>query len=222
MTPLTQADKARLFERMRQEPSPTRRATRARAWLVLPAGVFVASALYFAFDGPEHGQGRPLWFYLAAATSWGAVAVLSMMGALGHERGASWRSRGALLAVALGTPAVLFGAMFAVAVIAPELTDLYADRTGFKCMGLTMAAAVFPLLALLRLRRQSDPVHPGATGAALGSACGASAGVMVELWCPVASPAHIAIGHVLPIVALSALGALFGARVLAVRRAPGR
>jgi len=222
MTPLTPVDKARLFERMRQEPSPTRRATRARTWLVLPAGIFVASALYFAFDGPAHGQGRPLWFYVAAATSWAAVAALSMLGAIGHERGASWRSRGLLLSVALGTPAVLFGAMLAVAVVAPELADLYAERSGFKCLGLTMAAAVFPLLALLHLRRQSDPVHPGVTGAALGSACGACAGVMVELWCPVASLAHVAVGHVLPIILLSGAGALYGARVLAIRPVPGR
>lgn len=218
MTPLTPADKARLFERMRLDPSPTRRAIRARAWLVLPAGVFVASALYFAFDGPEHGQGRPLWFYVAAVVSWMAVAILSMMGALGHGRRASWRSRGVLLAVAVGTPGLLFGVMCALRVVAPSLTEQYAEPPGFRCMGLSLAAAVFPLLGLLYVRRQSDPVHPGWTGAALGSACGASAGVMVELWCPVTSQAHVALGHVLPIIALSVLGAVLGARLLAVRR----
>jgi hypothetical protein len=174
--------------------------------------------LYFALDGPEHGRGRPLWFCLAAAVTWAAVAALSMMGALGHERGASWRSGGVLLAIAVGTPALLFGLMFAAAVVAPDLTAPCTERTGLRCIGLTMAAAVFPLLALLRVRRQSDPVHPAATGAALGSACGAAAGVMVVLWCPVASPAHIALGHVLPVVVLSVIGALLGARALAVRR----
>jgi hypothetical protein len=40
---------------------------------------------------------------------------------------------------------------------------------------------------------------------------------MVELWCPVATPSHVAIGHVLPIVALMALGAMFGGRTLGMR-----
>ena len=218
MTTMTPADKARLFERMHLVPSPTRRATRARAWLVLPAGILFASALYFVSNGPVNGQGRPLWFYLAAAVSWAGVAALSMMGALGRERGASWRSGGALLGVAVGTPALLLGLMLGAAVVAPDLAEPRPERTGLWCIGLTMAAAALPLLALLHVRRQSDPVHPALAGAALGSACGASAGVMVELWCPVASPAHIALGHVLPIVVVSVIGALLGARALAVRR----
>jgi hypothetical protein len=40
---------------------------------------------------------------------------------------------------------------------------------------------------------------------------------MVELWCPVATPAHVALGHVLPIVVMALVGALLGARVIAIR-----
>jgi hypothetical protein len=44
---------------------------------------------------------------------------------------------------------------------------------------------------------------------------------MVEMWCPVAAPRHVAIGHILPIVIMAILGALLGARVIAMR-APRR
>jgi hypothetical protein len=43
---------------------------------------------------------------------------------------------------------------------------------------------------------------------------------MVEMWCPVMTLRHIAIGHVAPIVALGLLAAVFGDRVLVVRARP--
>jgi len=122
-----------------------------------------------------------------------------------------------LTAVVVGTPALLFAMMFAFAVLHPEVTLLHPERIGYRCLGLTLAGAVFPLLSLAFIRRGSDPVHPVATGAALGAACGAAAGVMVELWCPVAAPRHVAVGHILPIAIVSVLGALLGARVIAMR-----
>jgi len=206
--------KARLMAALRGAPSSTRSTARVWAWLVLPSGVIVASALFFAFHGIEHGGGRPRSFYVACAVSWTAVAAASMWGALGRARASSWRSRSALLAVAAVTPALLFAIMFAMAVIQPEVTAIHPERLGLKCLGLTLAAAAFPL------RRESDPVHPATTGAALGSACGASAGIMVELWCPVAAPAHVAFGHILPIVLLAVLGAVLGARMLGLPRSP--
>jgi hypothetical protein len=199
-------------------PSSTRSSARSSAWLILPSGVIIAAALYFAFNGMEHGAGRALWFYVTCAISWSAVAAASMRGALGQARTTNWRPRSALIVVAAGTPGILFAMMFALAVLHPEVTTIHPERLGLKCLGLTLAAAAFPLISLLYLRRESDPVHPALTGAALGSACGASAGIMVELWCPVATPAHVAFGHILPILVLALLGTLLGARVLRVRR----
>ena len=45
-----------------------------------------------------------------------------------------------------------------------------------------------------------------------GAAAGAWAAVMVELWCLLALPEHILVGHVLPLVALAAAGAALSAR----------
>jgi hypothetical protein len=186
-------------------------------WLVLPSSLIVAAALFFAFDGPHHGQGRATWFYAASLLGWASVAALSIWGAFARGGSALGRPRTWLVAIAVGAPAALFAMMFGLAVVHPEVTIVHPERLGLKCLGLTVAAATFPLLALALIRRGSDPVHPIATGAALGSACGASAGVMVEMWCPVAASHHVAIGHILPIAIMAILGAVLGARVIAMR-----
>jgi len=218
---VTEDLKARVLESTRAARSPPRRASQLHAWLVLPSSVIVAAALFFAFDGLHHGEGRPSWFYVASSLGWMAVAALSLWAAFGRGGSALGRSRTWLTAVVVGTPALLFAMMFAFAVVHPEVTLLHPERLGLKCLGLTLAGAVFPLLALAFVRRGSDPVHPVATGAALGAACGAAAGVMVELWCPVAAPRHVAVGHILPIAIVSLFGAMMGARVIAMRSRPG-
>jgi hypothetical protein len=209
--------KDRILLATRETPSATRPVSRAYTWLVAPASMIAAAALYFAFDGTAHGAGRANWFYVASTLGWAGVSLLSMWGALGRGGSAIGRSRMWLYAFAAGTPAALFALMFGIALSHPEVTAIHPEKIGFKCFGLTLAAAAFPLLALAFARRGSDPSHPVATGAALGAACGASSGVMVEMWCPVAAPRHIAFGHILPIIVLTLLGAALGARFIAMR-----
>jgi hypothetical protein len=213
--------KDRILLATRATPSATRPASRATTWLIAPASVIAAASLYFAFDGPEHGAGRAGWFYAATTLGWAAVAALSTWGALGRGPSALGRSRGLLLGITVATPATLLALMFGLAVLHPEVTSIHPKLIGKWCFGLTLAAAAFPLLALTMARRGSDPVHPVATGAALGAACGASSGVMVEMWCPVAAPAHVLIGHILPIVVLTVLGAVLGSRFIAMRARRG-
>jgi hypothetical protein len=209
--------KARVLEAARATPSPTRRASQRSLWLVLPASVLIGAALFFAFHGMEHGQGRSSGFYIACMVGWAGVAAIATWAALGRGGSATGRTRTWLVAVACGTPALLFAMMFGLAAAYPDVTSLHTGPRGFRCLGLTLAAAAFPLVALLGIRRGSDPVHPTATGAALGAACGAAAGVMVEMWCPVSAPSHVALGHILPIVVLAVLGAALGRGVLAIR-----
>ncbi len=212
--------KDRILLAAREMPSATRPVSQAYTWLVAPASIIAAAALFFAFDGLEHGAGRANWFYAASTLGWAGVSLLSMWGALARGPSAIGRPRTWLLALAAGTPAALFALMFGMAITHPEVTNIHPEKIGYKCFGLTLAAAAFPLIALAFARRGSDPSHPAATGAALGAACGASSGVMVEMWCPIAAPRHIAFGHILPIVVLTLLGAALGARFIAMR--PGR
>jgi hypothetical protein len=208
--------KARVLDATRTVPSPTRRSARINAWLVLPSSVLVAAALYFAKDGVQHGR-RPAVFYLACVASWAAIAALSLWAALARGRSPVGRSRAWLVAVAAGTPALLYALSFLVVLVWPELGARPDAPPGFRCFGLTLAAAAFPLVALAYVRRQSDPVHPVASGAALGAACGASAGIMVEMWCPFATIPHMTLGHIVPIVLCTLAGAGLGSRVIAMR-----
>lgn len=211
--------KQRILESARATPSPTRDEARRRAWLILPGSCVLGAILFFAFDGVHHGQGRPTWFYLASLAGWATVAAAAMWAALSRGQSALGRPTGWLFAVIAGTPAILFAMMYAFAAAQPEVTVLHADRLGLRCLGLALAGAAFPFIALARARRGSDPVHPAATGAALGAACGACAGVIVELWCPVGALRHVAVGHILPILVVAVLGAVTGSRVIAMRAA---
>jgi hypothetical protein len=49
-------------------------------------------------------------------------------------------------------------------------------------------------------------------------ATGTCAAVLVDLWCPVAHPGHLLLGHVLPIAILGIVGVWVGDRILSIRR----
>ena len=80
-----------------------------------------------------------------------------------------------------------------------------------------MALAAGPLIAFARLRRGSDPESPRLTGAALGAAAGAWGDAAHVPICGYTAPAHIVIGHILPIVLLALVGVIVGDRVVALR-----
>jgi hypothetical protein len=94
---------------------------------------------------------------------------------------------------------------------------VHPERPWVHCFAMTIAAAVCPLVGLARARRSSEPTHPMTSGAALAVASGACAGVVVDLWCPVAAPRHVLLGHIFPMGLLALVGAMVGARVMAMR-----
>ncbi len=198
-------------------PSPSRPAARARARVTAAVTIAIAVALYFAAGGPGHGGGRPAWQLAASLLGWSAIAAAALHAALSHGGSATGRPRVTLVAVAVGTPVALFAMMCTLAAAHPEITLLHPERLGLRCLGLSLAAAAFPLVSLTAMRRGTDAVHPGAAGAARGAAGGAVAGVMVELWCPVAAPRHVLVGHVAPVALLALAGWTLGSSWLAVR-----
>ncbi len=54
------------------------------------------------------------------------------------------------------------------------------------------------------------------TSAVAAAATGAWAGFIVDLWCPIAEPAHVLFGHSFPILLLAIAGALLGQRYVGV------
>jgi hypothetical protein len=208
--------KEHVLAAVRRSPSPVRGAVRREAVGVLLAGFAVAIALFFAAGGVHHALGRPAWFLGASAALWAAVALLALRAAWRGGIAFGAGSLTSLAAVVVGAPAVLLLSSLAFAEVDPALLRLHPEPD-MPCFAMTLAAAAFPLIGLSRARRSSDPMHPVASGAALAVACGAFAGVMVDLWCPVAAPRHVLVGHILPLGLLAVLGAAVGARVIAMR-----
>jgi hypothetical protein len=60
-------------------------------------------------------------------------------------------------------------------------------------------------------------VAPRLTGAAIGAASGAWGALAIELHCGHASPGHIVLGHLFPVVMLTLVGVLIGDGVVAIR-----
>jgi hypothetical protein len=209
--------KARILAAMQASPSPPRQTTREATRLLVPAAAVFAAGLYFAFDGVHHGEGRPLGFLAATVSVWIGAALVSLWSVVGTARSPTGRPRPWLLAVTVGMPVVVLTflvGLSAAAGAADAARVAAIHRAGVRCLAMTLAAGIVPLLALLFLKRGSDPVHPAAQGAAIGVSFGAYAGIMVCLWCPDLSPAHAAIGHVTPLALLALVGALVGGRVL--------
>ena len=84
------------------------------------------------------------------------------------------------------------------------------------CFARTIASSAPLLATMLFVRAHTVLDHPRAHGAALGTTAGAFGAVVVDVFCARAPPSHVFMGHVLPIVILSAVGALSW-RALVVR-----
>ncbi len=206
--------KLRVLAAARGHPAPER-SDRLLPGLGLSGLAAAAMLAVLAIaGGPAHAADRP---YLSSAWVVGgalALAVVATWLALPSRRSMLSPPRGQLLAVAIGVP-VLVGVWLLL------WHTTYADpfvRFGYRCFAMTAATAPWPFIALAHASRRLDPRHPALAGAALGATAGAWAAVMVELWCPLAVPDHVLVGHVLPLVFLSFAGAVYGARKFGLRR----
>lgn len=213
--------KHRVLEAVRQRPAPRRAESlpftvglAALAVLAMFAALQLGPRLLGELGGVAHAASRP-----ATSGAWilggtAALALLATSLVLPVRRSMLSPPRRVLLAVAIGVP-VLVGAWLVL------WHGTYEDpftRTGWRCFALTALTAPWPFAALAYASRRMDPRHPAAAGAALGAVAGAWAAVTVELWCPLALPRHVLVGHVLPVVALALVGAAVGARLFRMRR----
>ncbi len=206
--------KERIYQATLDRPSRTRRERRVREGGILAAAIAASLAVFFAFGGVRPGP-RPLPF--VAGTVLGLVALATAATWIACFRGRSMLGRPAawLGVVAVGVPIILFVWMFAWGHRYPSMAAWWPSRPGFRCLGLSLLIGAWPLAALMFARRRTELVHSRATGAALGAAVGAWTAVLIDMWCPVAHPAHVALGHALPIILLASVGGWVGARVLA-------
>jgi hypothetical protein len=209
--------KERVLAAARQLPSGVRAQARSDVRTILVSAAALSLVLFVALHGLSHFAGRPPWFLATSLSIWASVATISARSAWRWARAFHVGSGAQLVTVALGTPALLMAVSLALARLVPGPANVGAAVSALPCLAMTLIAALYPLVALSLLRRSTDPLHPIAGGAALGAASGAAAGVMVDLWCPVTEVTHVLSAHVLPVLALSVVGALLGDHVLAMR-----
>lgn len=218
--------RARVLDAARREPAPVRGVGgQSQPRVVVARGFAIASAIAIAagIHGSEAKTPRPLGCILSLEVLWLTLAVAVTW--LGVNRGTSMlgRPRRLRFAVAALTPAAMLAAWLPVAFAWPQtLQDASGVRAHVICIVMTMTLAAGPLVAFLRLRRASDPVSPRVTGAAIGAAAGAWGDAAHVLICGYTAPAHILIGHILPVALLTGVGVVLGDRVVALRAAaPG-
>jgi hypothetical protein len=206
--------KDRVLAAARQHPSPPRRRG-LPAGLLACAAALVMGAILALRGGPGHATGRPgdvgVWIVVGIA----ALAATVTWLVLPPRRSMLPPPTSRLLAIAVGVPVIVGAWLVGWHAAYPDPFH----RFGLACFELTLALAPWPFVALAVTAPRMHPERPWVLGAALGAAAGAWAALVVELWCPLADPRHVAIGHVAPLVALVGLGALLGPRLLRPRGA---
>jgi hypothetical protein len=151
---------------------------------------------------------------VAIAVGGGLSALAATWVAVSRGRSMLGRSRGVLWGVAVLAPVAILA--WATLVTGYESGVVLAGGTvkeHLTCVAFTLLFALGPFAAFAYARRGTDPVHPRMLGAALGAAAGAWGGTMIDVHCKVTAVEHLALAHALPIVAITAVGALVGARV---------
>jgi hypothetical protein len=195
--------KLRLLREVASAPASTRTAESLRAAWLLGCAVAASIATYLVLGGVRI-TGRPI-----------SLVVGTVLGVVARGRAMSGRASAWLTTVALLSPLALFGWKLWWSLQYEGGLDRWPSRAGFRCLGLSLALGALPLAAFLFIRRGTDPVHPGRAGMALGVALGLAVAPLVDAWCPVAYVPHLLLGHILPVVALGAMGLFVGRKVLA-------
>jgi len=206
--------KRRVLAAIRAEPAPTRETVRRRAWLLIGLGIAVALATFVQLGGIRRYD-RPTLLVLGTCLGWSAIATAAAWIGVARGRSMLGRSTASLVTLIVAAPLALLAWKVGITVrFGPQMLAPWPTRPGFRCLWLSLAMAVPLLVAFVAVRRRSDPVHPGLAGTALGVAAGVAAGTLVDLWCPVGFVPHVLLGHILPLLVVSALGAWAGRRFL--------
>jgi hypothetical protein len=207
--------KAELLEAVKREPSPVRRVVQTRATHGLIVATLVSCFIFVAAGG-LHATVRPP--VLVATTAALSTAVAGIATWLALYRGPSMLGapRAWLVGVAVLLPLALGLAWLAgsgsVPMSAPHGWD--ADAT---CFVVTVAMATTPLVVLIAVRREGDPVMPEAIGGIAGAAAGAWGALLIDLHCERNDLPHVVLGHLLPVVVLALVGAVAARSALAIR-----
>jgi hypothetical protein len=208
--------RARILAAAADEPSPPRERVKRSSVVAMALALVALTSALFATGGLHLGS-RPAAYVAVTAIGWAAAAVLATVFAFGRGRSAVGRASPLLMASAVAVAPLLCVWALAWTMAWPEL-DLGEGgwAAHLTCFAMATVVGLAPLLLLAFVRRGTDPVHPGAAGAALGAAAGAWAGTVMDLHCAVSGAFHVAFAHACPSLLLAVIGAVVGARILGI------
>ncbi len=207
--------KLRILQAAKARPSPTRQEADSSLKLYAVASATTGCLLLLAWGGLQPFE-HPDRFRFDTSLGWFAVAAVATYGALGRDRGvAVGRARSTLVGIAVVVPVFLSLWMRKWGQV---VGGDWPIREAWRCFALSLSVAAPTLATLLYAKRRGNPLHPVATGGALGAAAGAWSGAFTDLFCPIPIAPHVYAGHILPIVLLTVVGALLGRPVVGVGR----
>ena len=169
-------------------------------------------ALTFGFR-PDLGRAAETWRVLAkfAVTGGLAASCLAMARQIIRPETSSmpyWP--------AVGTLAVLFGAVAVEMLLVPE-TEWWARMVGTNalwCLVLVPALSLVPLAIILYVLKYGATTRPGLAGCIAGVMSGALGAAAYALHCADDSPFFIALWYALGIAVVATIGGLLGRRIL--------
>ena len=209
--------RARILEEAKRTPAPTRAEHQKRVAVVVTVGTLATAVLFFAMGGFAKGT-RPI--ELVGFTAGFALLSAIILTKLSAPRRSAPlpAPRSVLVTACVAAAPVLAVSVLAATMMWPDHVDEdLAMKSHIACALMTVMQGVLPLVVLIVPRRGSDPVHPVITGAALGMTAGAWTAALAYLRCPHASGAHCILAHVVPTLALTAIGAVLGRMFLRQR-----
>jgi hypothetical protein len=207
----------RIRERIAETAAPPFR-TRDRvilAGILLP--LLTAAVAWIGSELVYHHAAFGLVVNAAKSGQRTGMLVLLIAIAIAVTLVAVWRGRrgfGAaaiLLAASSALVAPLYGA---ITMIRPlhlhdaSVTDVTISPWGVRCALIAAVTGLGATGVLALTLRRAVPAATKLRGAAIGAAAGAWAGIAVFAFCPSAGSQHLLVGHLLPVVALSLIGAL--------------
>jgi hypothetical protein len=214
---------ARVREKIAETPAPTTRtSTRVIAAIVAT----MAITALVASVASEWVYGRIASGLVVASTEtprlmWTALLLGALT--LGATLVGLWRGHRGLgagvttLALTGPSVAIVYGA---VTLLRPlhlgdaAVSNVAISPWGARCALIASIVGVGVMACFAAALRRAAPVAAGLRGAAIGVAAGMWAGVAVFVFCPSGDSWHLLAGHVLPVVVLLGMGAVFVPRWL--------
>jgi hypothetical protein len=179
---------------------------------ILTAGVVLtASQLVYGH------QGLGLYAGLKSASLLAFVTLALLMLTTASTVAALWRGRSGLganaaILLAMGiTTAPLYALLslsFPLHEAGATVSGVSISPWGVRCFVIASLVGAVVLGCFAFAMRAAAPVGTRIRSMVLGSAAGAWAGLAVFVFCPSGEPLHLWMGHVLPVAAFTALGAV--------------